>query len=163
MTAVRQADTVSDIRIPTSPMLTFHVSLHARHDSVAISQTPLLIAGQSFQSLHVPPEVLATPFGITFEEAGQALEKLPRLFFEPDGSFVWTSGNGEPKWQVDGNLFDRSGRLLFVDLKGCCLSEQLDQLLLAFGWPQTPVMFQSLREAVFFAEAEFRRFAAMER
>src|SRR5689334_11967789 len=141
MTAFRQTDTNSDIQIPMSRMLTFHVSLHARPESVTISQTPLAIAGQTFRALQVSPEALAAPFAITFEEAGQALERLPRLFFEPDGSFVWTSESGEPKWQVDGNLFDRSGRLLFVDLKGSCPSKALDQLLQSFGWPQTPVMF----------------------
>ena len=62
-------------------------------------------------------------------------------------------------WQIDGNLFDRAGRLLFVDLKGSCPDDQLDRLLSAFGWPATPVMFQLVREAVFLDNAEFRRVA----
>ncbi len=66
----------------------------------------------------------------------------------------------EPHWQVEGNLFDRAGRLLFADLKGACPDEQLDQLLAALGWPATPLMFQLVREAVFLAEPEFRRYAA---
>ncbi len=144
---------------PLSPMLSFHISLHARLESVVTSETPVALGGRAFQALAVPPEALATPFAISFEQAGGALEKLPRLFFEPDGSFVWTSGSGEPQWQIDGNLFDRAGRLLFVDLKGTCPTEQFDRLLCAFGWPTPPLMLQLVREAVFLDEAEFRRFA----
>ncbi len=104
-------------------------------------------------------EAIGAAFGVTFEQAGEALAKLERMFFEPDGSFVWTSGAGEPPWQVDGNLFDRSGKLLFVDLKGSSPSDQFDRLLAAFGWPATVVMYQLTQAAVFLGEAEFRRFA----
>jgi hypothetical protein len=140
-------------------MLSFHTSLHARSESAVTSAKPVDLGGQSIRALSVPPESLTTPFALSFEQAGEALEKLDRLFFEPDGSFVWTSPHGEPKWQVDGNLFDRAGRLLFVDLKGTCPSREFDRLLSAFGWPETSVMFQLVREAVFLDEAEFRRFA----
>jgi hypothetical protein len=110
--------------------------------------------------LAIAPEMLATRFQVSFEEAGARLEQLERLFFEPDGSFVWASPRSEEAWQIDGNLFDRDGRLLFVDLKGNCPQQKFDQLLSAFGWPDTPVMFQLAREAVFLDEVEFRKFAA---
>jgi hypothetical protein len=57
-------------------------------------------------------------------------------------------------------LFDRDGKLLFVDLKGSCPPEQFDRLLGAFGWPAASLMFQLTRQAVFLDEAEFRRFAS---
>jgi hypothetical protein len=139
-------------------MLSFHISLHIRSEAVT-SDTPIILHGQLYRSLTVPQDLLATPFALSFEQAGEALQKLQRLFFEPDGSFVWTSPQGEPKWQVDGNLFDRAGRLLFVDLKGTCTGQRFDQLLSVFGWPATPVMFQLMQEALFLDEAEFRRFA----
>ncbi len=82
------------------------------------------------------------------------------MFCEPDGSFVWTSPRDEPTWQVDGNLYDRDGRLLFVDLKGTCPPKEFDGLLQAFGWPATSLMFQLTREAVFLGEDEFRRLAS---
>jgi len=107
-----------------------------------------------------PPEN-ARPLPVTFDRATAALQQLERLFIEPDGSFVWTSPQGPPKWQIDGNLFDRDGRLLFVDLKGSCPSDELDNLLNCFGAPVSDLMFQLLREAVFLDEAEFRRFAEM--
>ena len=83
------------------------------------------------------------------------------MYCEPDGSFVWTSPQRARAWQVDGNLYDRDGRLLFVDLKGTCPSDQFDRLLTALGWPQTKVMFQLTREALLLDEAEFRRVAAL--
>jgi len=142
-------------------MLSFHISIHARSQEVVEAQTIQLDRG-AFQALAVPQAALAAPFQISFEEAALALGKLERLFIEPDGSFVWTSPGGGLTWQVDGNLFDRNGRLLFVDLKGSCPSDQFDRLLGALGWPATPVMFQLVREAVFLDETEFRRHAACE-
>ena len=95
----------------------------------------------------------------SFEETRERLSRLARMYCEPDGSFVWVSSQGEPAWQVDGNLYDLAERLLFVDLKGTCPGEALDQLLTAFGWPAMRVMFQLTREAVFLDEAEFRQWA----
>jgi hypothetical protein len=56
-------------------------------------------------------------------------------------------------------LYDRAGRLLYVDLKGACPPERFDQLLRAVGWPDAGVMFQITAAAVFLDEAEFRRWA----
>ena len=139
-------------------MLSFHTSVHARSPTVSDS-SEITLSGQAVRTLLVPPEALATPFAVSFEEAGAALSNLERLFFEPDGSFVWASPRDGAHWQIDGNLFDRAGWLLFVDLKGSCPGDQLDRLLSAFGWPATPVMFQLVREAVFLDNAEFRRVA----
>ena len=100
--------------------------------------------------------------GCSFEVASQRLGQLERMFCEPDGSFVWVSSQGDPVWQVDGNLYDRDERLLFVDLKGTCPPDQFDRLLSALGWPETKLMFQLTREAVFLDEAEFRRLSARE-
>ena len=118
------------------------------------------LVSQKVRPLKVSSETLATaPFDCTFEEANDRLAALERMFCEPDGSFVWTSSQGEPPWQVDGNLYDRDERLLFVDLKGTCPREQFDRLLTALGWPATRLVFQLTREAVFLDEAEFRRLA----
>lgn len=140
-------------------MLAFHTTIHARPDGVS-GGSVIELGGGQVRTLGVSPEQLATPFQVSFEEAMAGLEQLPRLFIEPDGSFVWASSQAETaRWQVDGNLFDRKGRLLFVDLKGTCAAAQFDELLAAMGWPETAVMFQLTREAVFLDEAEFRRFA----
>jgi len=98
--------------------------------------------------------------GCSFESAQTRLNSLPRMLFEPDGSFVWVQENdGGTTWQLDGVLFDRNGRLHSAEIKGSCSEEAFDMLLSAMGWPGTDLVFQLSNEAVFIDEGEFRRFA----
>jgi len=99
-------------------------------------------------------------FGITFEKAACEMEKLERMIVEPDGSFVY-SGDDPARWQLEGNLFDRAGRLLNVQLWGNCPPATFDRLLNCFDWPATELVFECLREGVYLAEPEFRRFAKL--
>ena len=133
----------------------FHAAVHVRPPD-ATPGAPIEFAGRQLQTLQLaaPPD---RPFDISFEDAAEALSKLDRLFLEPDGSFVWVSPAGDLAWQIDGVLYDRAGRLLYVELKGTCEGSAFDRLLAALGWPRTPVMFQLVRAAVFLDEAEFRR------
>ena len=100
---------------------------------------------------------------VTFDAALERLTALPRMFIEPDGSFVWRgSDEDRAEWQVDGELIDRGDVLAFVELKGCCPADRLDELLTALGWPEQPLVFQLPRRGVVLDEAEFRRLAATE-
>ena len=142
-------------------MYAFFVTVHAQPPSVAPGPS-ITLAEKTIRPLHVESEALiATRMDCSFEVASERLGQLERMFCEPDGSFVWVSSQGDTAWQVDGNLYDRDGRLLFVDLKGTCPPDQFDRLLSALGWPETKIMFQLTREAVFLDEAEFRRYAAV--
>jgi hypothetical protein len=135
----------------------WHVTIHARPTDAAPG--PLVnLAGATFQTLHLRGQPDA-PFERSFETVAQALGQLDRLFLEPDGSLVWVSPAGEPAWQLDCMLYDRAGRLLYVELKGECEERAFDRFLSALGWPETPVMFQLVRSAVLLDEAEFRRSA----
>lgn len=141
-------------------MYSFYVTIHARAAEAAPGES-IQLGGRQVRPLAVDREKLGgTALPCSFEEASALFSKLPRMFIEPDGSFVWTSAHDDVAWQVDGNLYDRDGRLLFVDAKGTCPSEAFDRLLGALGWPETRLMFQLTREAVFLDEDEFRRFAA---
>lgn len=141
-------------------MLAFFVTVHALPPGT-VAGPEVIVGSRKLRTLNVARERLhETTFACTFEESSTRLAALERMYCEPDGSFVWVSSQGEPAWQVDGNLYDRNERLLFVDLKGTCPSQQLNRLLTAFGWPETPLMFQLTRDAVFLDEAEFRRYAA---
>jgi hypothetical protein len=93
------------------------------------------------------------------DEAFDRLGQLERMYAEPDGSFVWTSPREGRAWQVDGNAFERDGRVLLCDLRGSCPPAEFDRLLAAFGWPDETVMMQLVRPAVFLAEEAFRRHA----
>ena len=93
----------------------------------------------------------------------QTLGALPRMFIEPDGSFVWTGTTPEgERWQVDGSLIDRGDVLAYVELKGSCPEEQFNQILHALGWPQATLDFQLPRRGIILPEAEFRRLAGTE-
>jgi hypothetical protein len=143
----------------TIPLYRFHCSVHARPADAA-SGDPARLRDQIFSTIRVESAALGVPFTVSFEQAADALARLPRMYCEPDGSFVWVSGTDEPQsWQVDGVLYDRAGRLLHVDLKGECPADRFDQLLGAFGWPESEIIFQLAREAVFLDEPEFRRWA----
>ena len=138
----------------------FQITIHAR-PAEAKGGAAVQLGGETFRTLCVPPAALGAPFDVSFEAASEALVNLERMFLEPDGSFVWVSAAKDRPWQLDGVLYDRDGRLLYVDLKGATTAEDLDRFLAALGWPQTPVMFQLAREAVFLDEAEFRRYARL--
>lgn len=140
-----------------SAPLDFHVMVHARPAESAPG-LPILRAGRAFATLAIPPAALAAPLPVTFEDAGRALAALPRLYFEPDGSFVWVADD-DAGWQVDGVLYDRAGRLLYVELHGRCPAARFDQLLACLGWPVAELVFQWPRGAVFMDEAGFRQFA----
>jgi hypothetical protein len=113
----------------------------------------------TFQAiLHSTPAEAGFP--CSFEEFAERVGRFERMVFEPDGSFVWVASAGEPSWQLDGMVYDRNGRVWYVDLKGTCPDKRLDQLLAVLGWPQAGVTFQLVREAEFVDEPTFRRRAA---
>jgi hypothetical protein len=136
----------------------FHVTLHARPADVEVAR-PCLVSGRELPVLGVSPDGLSHGFPRTFEDVAESFSRFERMYFEPDGSFVWVASAGEPSWQLDGVVYDRDGRVVYVDLKGTCPAARLDQLLAVLGWPAAAVMFQLVREAVVVDEATFREFA----
>jgi hypothetical protein len=139
-------------------LLAFDITLHAR----AVDAVPggsHTDAWGVWPVLAVPRASWAVPLAISFDDAIARLGAIERLYAEPDGSFVWTSPRDGLAWQVDGNAWERDGRLLLVDLKGSCPEPAFDRLLGACGWPAQPVIMQLVRAAVFLDEPTFRRHA----
>lgn len=137
----------------------FDATLHARPSDAAAGGA-FSDAWGGWPTLQVSRESLTAPMTVGFDEALARLAALPRLFVEPDGSFVWTSPHDSNQWwQVDGNAFERDGRVQLVDMKGSCPPREFDLLLGAFGWPEAPLMLQLVRSGVFLDEATFRRHA----
>lgn len=150
--------------MPDTPLYAFEIAVHARPPDAREGEV-LADAWGSWPTVLVPREALAEPLAMRFEDALERLAAIERLFVEPDGSFVWSNprpGHGPPgtRWQVDGNAFERAGRVLLVDLKGSCPAAGFDRLLMALGWPSQPVVMQLVRPAVFLDEPTFRRHAA---
>ena len=137
----------------------FDVSAHARSGEAPLGPV-ITHGGQTFETLEVPAASQAVPFDVTFEDVSDALSTWPRMFVEPDGAILWTGDDAQGRWQVDGNLYDRAGRLIYVDLAGNCPQAEFDRLLAALGWPVTVIMFQLKREGVWLDEGAFRAWAA---
>ena len=137
----------------------FDAALHARPTEAHPAGSHVDAWG-TWPVLAVPRAALATPLAVGFDAAFERLAALDRMYAEPDGSFVWTSPREGLSWQVDGNAFERNGRVLLVDLKGACPADRFDALLAAFGWPEQPLIVQLVRPAVFLDEETFRRHAA---
>jgi hypothetical protein len=137
-------------------MQSFHVLIRPR-PAAAQAGPVLSIAGVNCETLVVSPDSAAL-FDVSFETVCERLARLPRMFIEPDGSFVWTgvAADGQ-RWQLDGNLFDRADRLCYVDCKGQAPTDALDALLACLGWPKEPVLFEYVAAGVLLSESAFRQ------
>ncbi len=113
-------------------MLSFHVTLFVQPSKSGTGKH-VVLDGQSFVTLSLHADQLSAPFDVTFEQAEAVLAELPRMFCEPDGSFVWRSSDARRPWQVDGQLTDRAERLLSIELKGTCPRAEFDRLLSTIG------------------------------
>lgn len=140
-------------------MYHFHVTIQRRPDSVATADRQNL-DGRTCTPLSARELLKPTPMPVSFEQVAERLQQLPRLFFEPDGSFVWVGVDQQRRWQVDGQLTDRDGHVIYVELHGNCPIHAFDRLLATIDWPANSLVFQLTRHAVFLDEDEFRRLAA---
>ena len=138
-------------------MYTLRAALHARPAGINVCE-PAFLAGDAYSILRLDALQTTLPMAVSFEQAREQLEKLPRMFTEPDGAFVWVAPRGDPRWQLDGCLYDRDDRVVFVDVVGSCTEERFNQLLAVFGWPASRLMFRIPQHAVFLEEPEFRRY-----
>ncbi|MDA1050313.1 MAG: hypothetical protein O3C40_07510 [Planctomycetota bacterium] len=136
-------------------MQPFHIVIRAIPNRELPTQS-ITFAGRDIDALIVPPALQATPLGVSFEQAADALATFPRMHVEPDGSFVWVSSSeDEEAWQVDGNLYDRDGSLIAIDLKGTCDQTKVVLLLDVFRAAGRELMIEVVRDATFIRERDF--------
>ncbi len=141
-------------------MYAFECSLHALPDSDALGPgEPLTDSCGQWPTLLIAQDQLNSPLPIGFDDVLNQLGSLPRLYAEPDGSFVWTSSQENMRWQVNGNLYERNDRVLFVELKGSCPASEFDQLLACFLPDEKACVVQLTRPAVFVTAEVFRAHA----
>jgi len=138
-------------------MYKFRVNVH-RRAADAGEEKRLTVGDRGIATLEL--KTRPENFHVTFDRASEILIALPRMFLEPDGSFVWTGEQEGQPWQVDGVLYDAGPTLAHVEMSGACPANEFDQFLAALGWPAAPVMFQLIQEGVFVSEEEFRRLAS---
>jgi hypothetical protein len=101
-----------------------------------------------------------TSFAVTFEQVFAALEAWPRMFIEPDGSFVWvgqvTLADGtQAAWQLDGHLYDRDERLLYLELQGTCPRTALEQILAVCQVTLVETLIEQRRAGTFMRGSEY--------
>lgn len=60
----------------------------------------------------------------SFEGLVEALQALPGMYFEMDGSFVWVDHACSPPKQMDAMVYDHDNRLAYVEVKGDCSLRQ---------------------------------------
>lgn len=70
-----------------------------------------------FVQIYPQPDV---PCPQSFEGLVEAMQGLPGMYFEMDGSFVWVDHASNPAKQMDAMVYDRDGRLAYVEVKGDC-------------------------------------------
>lgn len=101
----------------------------------------------------------ARPFRVSFDEVADGLLKLPGLYWEPDGSFVWvgTFQGGAWPWRLEGQVTDAGAAVAFLELQGHCRAGELDQVLSLLNWPAEPVLFQVHGSGVLLEEVTFRQ------
>lgn len=136
----------------------------ARFDVVLHPLPGGLVAGERLADARgewptlLPPATGAT-FAVGFDEALARLDALGRAFVEPDGSFVWVGPGGEDRWQLDGNAWEREGRVASVDVRGRCPVEELVRFLAVWREAREPLVVELVRAGVFLDEPTFLRHA----
>ena len=136
--------------------LCFHANIFARPLQSAAG-APTTLRGLTLPTLR--PQSFDAFFPLAFEQAYDALAKLPRIDIEPDGFFVISGDSNGERWQLDGHLYDFGDRLHRVELHGDCPPASLDAILACLGWPAASLAFELVMEGVALAEFEFRAFA----
>lgn len=140
-----------------NPLLTFETVIHAAPRSlVSMPET-----WNDYETIQVDPTSLTEPFQVNFDQVGEAASAIDRMFFEPDGYFVWSGDTAEGKrWQVDGVVYDRNDRLFYVEMRGSCPTFEFMKLLTLLGSPPGELIFQLPRAAVYLNRENFVRYAA---
>ncbi|XZE52499.1 hypothetical protein SH139x_004195 [Planctomycetaceae bacterium SH139] len=77
---------------------------------------------------------LGGPLPVDFETLAERLSALPKMYFEMDGSWVWTGQQQGHRWQLDGMLYDANGKVQYIDLKGSCPLQQWKLLLMSCNY-----------------------------
>ncbi|MFM8175729.1 MAG: hypothetical protein ACKN81_19495 [Pirellulaceae bacterium] len=83
-----------------------------------LSQTDLKSREATSLDTNHPAFGPSSGWDMAFEEFEQLVGDEAGMFFEPDGSWVWTGSEATRRWQLDGQLYDRHGRVIYLELKG---------------------------------------------
>ena len=131
-----------------------HASVHARPTS-PIASREISLYGQQRTVCDVTADEVRRPLHVSFEELADRLMAQPRLFFEPDGSFVWVGGEETGGWQIDGQLNDSAQGLMSVEVKISGHPTHLPALWQLCGAPDDPLLIQIVPLGVYLEPSVF--------
>jgi hypothetical protein len=137
-------------------MTVLHVTVHA-HPARKFGCAEVTVRGIEVPAIDASSDAFQLPLPVSFDQVLDNLQRLPRLFIEPDGSFIWIGPGGPDEWQFDGQLHDSTGGLMTVELKVSGADPDWDTLLSCLGWPQTTLVFELVREGIYLDERSLRR------
>ncbi len=108
-------------------------------------------------TLVVPSNERGKPLSVTFELVAEGLQCEPGVFWEPDGSFVWTVREPQTT-RLEGQVADGATTLQHIELLGSVTRQMFDRLLqLARGVDSNePLMFQLIRRGRLYRRSEHR-------
>ncbi len=113
----------------------------------------MLDLAHEFQ-IHLLAEAQGSLIDTAFEALAERLQTFERLYFEMDGSFVWTGEHPLP-WQLDGMVYDLGLQIQRVELKGQCPYVQWRKLLSALNHPQQILVAFNLKTSQFMSIDQF--------
>ncbi len=129
----------------------------AQLSAAQVSAAQLSAAQLSAAQVNLATAMQSSRFELSFEQAFERLELLPRMFIELDGSLVWSGQQEGRAWQIDGMLYDRAGRLQRIELTGHAPRNVWEQLLIAVGQPLDSFAVHCLQQQRLIDTAEFLR------
>ena len=113
------------------------------------------VSGSARTGLPIEPADLTDCLPVSFDDVLEQLQQWPRMFAEPDGSWVWVGEHASNHWQLDGQLHDGPTGLLAMEVKGQAPVACWEALLRTLEWPDRPLLFQFLREGFYLDEQRF--------
>lgn len=139
-------------------MAVFDVVLHPG-PKVAMAGPVHRDAWGTWPTIMLSRDAFAGTTTVSFDEALAGLDAKGRAFVEPDGAFVWVGPGGPKHWQVDGNAWEREGRVHAVDAKGSCPLAALHRFLEVWRGPEERLAVELIRAGVHLDEPTFLRHA----
>jgi hypothetical protein len=136
----------------------FHFTIESRPPQ-ATSGPRVTVDGDhgpcTLPTLDVPDEQRGRPLSVSFERVAEGLQREPGVFWEPDGSFVWTVH--APEARLEGQLADGASLLQHIELFGTLTEAMMNRLLqLCRADSSAQLMFQLIRTGVYIDEAALR-------
>ncbi len=114
------------------------------------SQTESQISGEAPLRLRLYGPSAGQPLQMSWEDAFEQLSRLPRMYIEPDGSFLWTGETAmQPHssphaWQLEGTIYDDGRAIQYVDILARCPLSTWEIFLDAIGETFDSVTLQLL-------------------